>query len=57
MKYFYHQGHLLDDMVIVGHLPTSNYYPNQICNDIIIDEKKKIQFVLMGERVSNLFHN
>src|SRR5699024_11369642 len=30
MKYFYHQGHLLDDMVIVGHLPTSNYYPNQI---------------------------
>lgn len=54
MKYFYHQGHLLDDMVIVGHLPTSNYYPNQICNDIIIDEKKKIICIDGGTGVKSI---
>lgn len=42
MKYFYEQGHDLNEIVVVGHLPTSNYYPHHICNDIIIDEKKKI---------------
>lgn len=42
MQQFYNQGHLLNDMVIVGHLPTSNYYQDHICNDIIIDENKKI---------------
>lgn len=42
MKYFYNQGHLLNEIVIVGHLPTSNYYKNYIRNDIIIDEQKKI---------------
>jgi len=42
MQHFYEQGHLLDQMVVVGHLPTCNYHKNHICNDIIIDEDKKI---------------
>lgn len=28
--------------MIVGHLPTSNFYKNQINNDICFDEDKKI---------------
>ena len=35
-------GHCLDKYVIVGHLPTSNFYKNQINNDICFDEDKKI---------------
>lgn len=42
MQYFYDQGHVLDETVIVGHLPTSNYDEKFIDNDIIIDEEKKI---------------
>lgn len=42
MQYFYDEGHILDETVIVGHLPTSNYFADHICNDIIIDQKKKI---------------
>lgn len=42
MQDFYNQGHLLDEMVIVGHIPTSNYHQNEINNDIIIDQNKKI---------------
>lgn len=42
MQHFYDQGHILKEMVVVGHLPTSNYYLDHICNDVIIDEKKKI---------------
>ncbi len=42
MQHFYDQGHLLDEIVVVGHLPTANYFMNGICNDIIIDEEKKI---------------
>ena len=35
-------GHCLDKYVIVGHLPTSNFYEKQINNDICFDEDKKI---------------
>ena len=54
MKYFYHQGHLLDEVVVVGHLPTSNYYPDQICNDVIIDEDKRIICVDGGTGVKSI---
>ncbi|MEG0275944.1 MAG: metallophosphoesterase [Coprobacillus sp.] len=42
MQHFYDEGHILDETVIVGHLPTSNYNQRYIHNDIIIDEEKKI---------------
>lgn len=42
MQHFYDQGHVLDEMVVVGHLPTSNYDSHYINNDIIIDEDKRI---------------
>lgn len=54
MKYFYNQGHLLDKMVIVGHMPTSNYFENRINNDIIIDEEKKIICIDGGTGVKHI---
>lgn len=42
MQRFYELGHTLPYTVIVGHLPTSNYYPRAINNDIILDTQKKI---------------
>lgn len=42
MRNFQKEGHLLNKYVIVGHLPTSNFYSNQINNDIMIDKNKKI---------------
>lgn len=42
MRSFQKVGHLLDKYVIVGHLPTSNFYKDKIDNDILIDEDKKI---------------
>lgn len=42
MQRFYDQGHLLDEIVVVGHLPTSNYFKNYINNNVIIDNKKRI---------------
>lgn len=42
MRSFQRDGHLLDKYVIVGHLPTSNFYESRIDNDIIIDQDKKI---------------
>lgn len=42
MKYFHNLGHDLNYTVIVGHMPTSNYHQSHICNDIMIDEDKKI---------------
>lgn len=42
MRHFQKEGHLLDKYVIVGHLPTSNFYQDKIDNDIFIDEDKKI---------------
>lgn len=42
MQHFYEQGHLLDEIVVVGHLPTSNYNEHHIDNHIIIDEEKKM---------------
>ena len=42
MRNFQQTGHLLDRYVIVGHLPTSNFYQRCINNDIIIDNEKKI---------------
>lgn len=41
MQYFYEQGHLLNEIVVVGHLPTSNY-SSFIHNDIIIDIDKRM---------------
>ena len=49
-------GHCLDKYVIVGHLPTSNFYKNQINNDICFDEDKK-SLVLMVEQELNLLVN
>lgn len=42
MQRFLEIGHPYKQMVVVGHLPTSNYDLHHICNDIIIDEKKRI---------------
>ena len=42
LQTFYHDGHCLNNYVIVGHLPTSNQYSNSINNSIIIDDNKKI---------------
>ena len=42
MQQFYRQGHLLDEIVVVGHLPTSNYDQHYINNQILIDLDKKI---------------
>ncbi len=41
MQNFYHKGHILDEIVIVGHIPTSNY-KQTIDNSIILDLDKKI---------------
>lgn len=42
MQRFLDDGHLLDEMVIVGHLPTSNYKNYEIDNNVIIDKEKKV---------------
>lgn len=42
MQRFLELGHMLDEIVIVGHLPTSNYKSNRIDNSVIIDYDKKI---------------
>lgn len=54
MQHFYDQGHLLEETVIVGHLPTSNYYSRHICNDIIIDKEKKIICIDGGTGVKSI---
>lgn len=54
MQHFYDQGHILDEMVIVGHLPTSNYYIDHICNDIIIDYDKRIISIDGGTGVKSV---
>lgn len=54
MQRFYEKGHLLDETVVVGHLPTSNYYKHHICNDIIIDEKRKIICIDGGTGVKSV---
>lgn len=54
MQHFYDQGHLLNETVIVGHLPTSNYFQNDICNDIIIDERKRIICIDGGTGVKSI---
>ena len=54
MKYFYEQGHNLKETVVVGHMPTSNYYPYQICNDCIIDLDKKIICIDGGTGVKSI---
>ena len=36
LQHFYELGHSLKYTVVVGHLPTSNYFPRSIHNDIII---------------------
>lgn len=42
MQRFLELGHILDETVIVGHLPTSNYKSDRIDNNVIIDKEKKI---------------
>ncbi|MFR7591934.1 MAG: metallophosphoesterase [Longibaculum sp.] len=54
MQYFLDQGHVLNETVIVGHLPTSNYYDDHICNDIIFDKKKKIICIDGGTGVKTI---
>lgn len=54
MQRFYEKGHSLDEIVVVGHLPTSNYYQRHICNNILIDEKRKIICVDGGTGVKSI---
>lgn len=54
MQHFYDQGHILDETVIVGHLPTSNYFQNYIDNNIIIDYDKKIICIDGGTGVKSV---
>lgn len=54
MKYFYESGHDLKETVIVGHMPTSNYYQSHICNDIIIDKEKRIISIDGGTGVKSI---
>lgn len=41
-KYFYFQGHLADKFVVCGHMPVTIYTLNEMNDNIIIDEQKKI---------------
>lgn len=54
MQRFYELGHILDETVIVGHLPTSNYHKYHISNDIIIDLDKKIISIDGGTGVKRI---
>ncbi len=54
MQHFYEHGHILDEMVIVGHLPTSNYFKKYINNDILIDKQKKIICIDGGTGVKSI---
>lgn len=54
MQHFYDQGHILDETVIVGHLPTSNYFSNYIDNNIIIDHDKRIICIDGGTGVKSI---
>lgn len=42
MQSFYTKGHILEEIVVVGHLPVSNYYQKSIDNNVLIDLDKKI---------------
>lgn len=42
MPYFMNQGHPYKEMVIVGHMPSSNYHHYNITNNVIIDAEKRI---------------
>ncbi|MDY5278939.1 metallophosphoesterase [Sharpea porci] len=42
MQHFDDIGHPYNETVIVGHIPTSNYDPRNINNDILFDWKKRI---------------
>lgn len=54
MRNFQQTGHLLNKYVIVGHLPTSNFYKDKIDNDILIDEDKKIISIDGGTGVKSI---
>lgn len=54
MRTFQKEGHLLDKYVIVGHLPTSNFYKDRIDNDILIDHDKKIISIDGGTGVKSI---
>lgn len=54
MQHFYDQGHLLDEIVVVGHLPTSNYDDQYIDNNIMINEEKKIICIDGGTGVKQI---
>ena len=54
MRTFQKEGHLLDQYVVVGHLPTSNFHQFHINNDIIIDDDKKIISIDGGTGVKSI---
>lgn len=54
LRTFYHDGHCLNDYVVVGHIPTANQYPNSINNNIIIDDQKKIISIDGGTGVKSI---
>lgn len=54
MRTFQKEGHLLDKYVIVGHLPTSNFYKDCIDNDIVINDDKKIISIDGGTGVKTI---
>ncbi len=54
MQRFYELGHILDETVIVGHLPTSNYHQYHISNDVIIDLEKRIISIDGGTGVKRI---
>lgn len=54
MQQFYKHGHVLDEIVVVGHLPTSNYDDHYINNHILIDLDKKVICVDGGTGVKQI---
>ena len=51
MQGFYNKGHHYKETVITGHIPTANYDPYYINNDILIDHEKRIICVDGGSGV------
>ena len=53
MQRFLDYGHMLDEIVVVGHLPTSNYR-DKIQNDILYDFQKRIICIDGGTGVKSI---
>ena len=54
MQQFYRHGHVLDEIVVVGHLPTSNYDDHYINNHVLIDLDKKVICIDGGTGVKQI---